>query len=202
MIILNSNSWSLHRDLLNVTCTCTCMLQFAMWYFVCIIVHFVMLWLSVEVQIMHTFMCGAKRPGTVFVLVIFLILCQPVKYVIHAVIGTRPNFPYTKYMYGGYERPHKSGRRPYPYVKKSFKTQHGRIPIDPAILAAIGHRFIAKTKKTKNADWDQKPETHFWPQVHVHVVGMFSIWTWPSPWPSSDTSVQHNWHSQWVQRPM
>ena len=39
-----------------------------------------------------------------------------------------------------------------PYVKKSFKTQHGRIPIDPAILAAIGHRFIAK--KTKNADAD------------------------------------------------
>ena len=29
----------------------------------------------------------------------------------------------------------------YPYVKKSFKTQHGRIP---AILAAIGHRFIAQ----------------------------------------------------------
>ena len=31
-------------------------------------------------------------------------------------------------------------------VKKSlwFNAQHGRIPIDPAILAAIGHRFIAK----------------------------------------------------------
>ena len=29
------------------------------------------------------------------------------------------------------------------YVKKSFiKTQHGRFKIDPAILAAIGHRFI------------------------------------------------------------
>ena len=27
----------------------------------------------------------------------------------------------------------------------------GRIPLDPAILAAIGHSFIAK-KKTKNAD--------------------------------------------------
>ena len=54
------------------------------------------------------------------------------------------------------------------YVKKSFKTQHGRIPINPAIFAAIGHRFITK-KKTKNADalvWgdahrDQKPEI-FW----------------------------------------
>ena len=38
------------------------------------------------------------------------------------------------------ERPHKSSKSLYPYVKKSFK-----IPIDPAILAAIGHRFIAKT---------------------------------------------------------
>ena len=35
------------------------------------------------------------------------------------------------------------------YVKKSFETQHGRIPIDPAILAAIGHRFIAIQKKLK-----------------------------------------------------
>ena len=26
-----------------------------------------------------------------------------------------------------------------------------KIPIDPAILAAIGHRFIAKNNKTKNA---------------------------------------------------
>ena len=45
-----------------------------------------------------------------------------------------------------------SGKRSHPYVKKSFKTQHGRIPIDPAILSAIGHRFIAQKKqKTKNA---------------------------------------------------
>ena len=36
-----------------------------------------------------------------------------------------------------------------PYVKKSFQTQYGRIPIDPAILAAIGHRFIANKKKKK-----------------------------------------------------
>ena len=54
------------------------------------------------------------------------------------------------------------------YVKKLFKAQHGRIPIDPAILAAIEHRFIAKQKtKIKNANarvWgyargNQKPET-------------------------------------------
>ena len=30
---------------------------------------------------------------------------------------------------------------------KSFETQCGRIPIDPAILAAIGHRFVAKQNK-------------------------------------------------------
>ena len=41
---------------------------------------------------------------------------------------------------------------PYMYVKKSFKTQHSRIPIDPAILAAIRHRFIAN----KNADAREK----------------------------------------------
>ena len=54
-------------------------------------------------------------------------------------------------------------------VKKSFETQHGRIAIDPAILAAILHRFIAIKKKIQNADvrvWgdargDQKPETFF-----------------------------------------
>ena len=38
------------------------------------------------------------------------------------------------------------------HMKKSFKTQHGRIPIDPAILAAVGHHFIAKNKRqNKNA---------------------------------------------------
>ena len=35
-----------------------------------------------------------------------------------------------------------------PIVCNDFKTQHGRIPIDPAILAAIGRRFIATKKKT------------------------------------------------------
>ena len=41
----------------------------------------------------------------------------------------------------------------YPYVKKLFKARRGRIPIDPAVWAAIGHRFIATTKKPKNANW-------------------------------------------------
>ena len=29
---------------------------------------------------------------------------------------------------------------------------HGRTPSDPAVSAAIGHRFIAKKKEIKNAD--------------------------------------------------
>ena len=40
-----------------------------------------------------------------------------------------------------------SCKRSYPYVKKSFKAQPARIPIDPAILAATGHRFIAQKKE-------------------------------------------------------
>ena len=51
---------------------------------------------------------------------------------------------YTKY--GGWRKPHQSGKRSYPYVKKSFKTQHGRNQIDPAILA-IGHHFIQVAKR-------------------------------------------------------
>ena len=38
-------------------------------------------------------------------------------------------------------------------VKKSFKA-HGRIPIDTAILAAIGHRFIAGLRRRA-----RRPET-------------------------------------------
>ena len=50
------------------------------------------------------------------------------------------------------KRLHKLCKRSYPYVKKSFKTQHVRIPIDSTILAAIGHCFIANKKKSKNVD--------------------------------------------------
>ena len=44
----------------------------------------------------------------------------------------------------------------------TFEThQHDRIPIDPAILAAIGHCFTAKKiKMTTRAD--QKPELFIW----------------------------------------
>ena len=57
-----------------------------------------------------------------------------------------------------------------PMWKKSFKAQHGRIPIDPAILAANWTSFHSPPKKKiKNADarvWgnvcgEQKPETFF-----------------------------------------
>ena len=47
----------------------------------------------------------------------------------------------------------------YPYVKKLFKTQHGRTPINLAILAAIGHRFIAKTKRKCRLSWGERPQT-------------------------------------------
>ena len=38
------------------------------------------------------------------------------------------------------------------HTPMSFKAQLGRIPIDPAVLAAIGHRFIATKNKIMNAD--------------------------------------------------
>ena len=59
---------------------------------------------------------------------------------VYAIIGTIPNFPYTKYMYGCLERPHKSGKRSCPYMNKLFKIQCSIIPINPALLA-FGHRF-------------------------------------------------------------
>ena len=43
-----------------------------------------------------------------------------------------------------------------PLCEKVFKTQRGRIPIDPAILAAMTSQQIKK--KTKNAD-ARSPET-------------------------------------------
>ena len=38
------------------------------------------------------------------------------------------DFPYI-FSSSGKERPHKSGKHLYPYVKKSVKTQHGRIQL-------------------------------------------------------------------------
>ena len=68
------------------------------------------------------------------------------------------------YKYSGLERPHKLGYRSYPY---------GRIPIDPANLAAIGHHFQQKkTTKDDTQIWgdlciDQKLETFLfgWPNA-------------------------------------
>ena len=54
--------------------------------------------------------------------------------------------PTGKYVTHAHAAIHKWVKRSYPYVKKSFEAQHGRFPIDSAILAAIGHRFIAKLK--------------------------------------------------------
>ena len=87
------------------------------------------------------------------------------KYVIHAyaVFETRPNSPY--------KRPHKSGKRSYSYVKKTFKTQNSRIPIDPAIFAATR---------------DQKQETFCLTLIHTVLFGR------------SQTSAQHFGVSQGV----
>ena len=81
---------------------------------------------------------GQNRCGDAFFYFLFFIFLgdlflfsQPVKYMIHVdvVIGTRSNFPYTKY--GGKSR--------------FIHSQRGIVPIDPAILAATGHNFTAKT---------------------------------------------------------
>ena len=64
----------------------------------------------------------------------------------------------------------------YPYVKKLFKIQHGRIPTDPAILAAIRHRFIAPKKKIKMMmraglrQREQRLETFFGPNVYFYYI--------------------------------
>ena len=70
-----------------------------------------------------------------------------------------------------------------PLWKKSFKTQHGRIRIDPAILPAIGHRFIAN-KKGDTQVWgdtcgDKKPETVFFLPK--------------SPWYTNGIPENHKW---------
>ena len=53
------------------------------------------------------------------------------------------------------------------YVEKAFKTQHDRIPIDPAILAASGHRFIAFLRR-----YVQRPETgdFFWGALESQLI--------------------------------
>ena len=73
-----------------------------------------------------------------FLLIIFfsfLLLPSSERHDTCAVIRARSNFPYTEY--DGQERPHKSG-------KSRLKHSRAEFQIDPAILAAIGHRFIAK----------------------------------------------------------
>ena len=52
-----------------------------------------------------------------------------------------------------------------PTRKKSLKTQRGRIPIDPAILPAIGRRFIATKRKLKcrRLGLRRRPETNWRP---------------------------------------
>ena len=84
--------------------------------------------------------------GGNFVFIYSFFVWQSVKYVIHvyAVIRTRPNFPYASMVAKrGLTNPTNVHT---PFVNKAFKAQCGRIIINPAVLAAIGHRIIAPTK--------------------------------------------------------
>ena len=61
-----------------------------------------------------------------------------------------------------------------PMWEKSFKIQHGRIPIDPAIMAGNWTSFHSPSK---NARGDQKPETFFvlmkpfeWKQQNLEIA--------------------------------
>ena len=71
----------------------------------------------------------------------------------YAVIGTRQNFPYTKVWW--LREAAQIGQMFIALCEKVVF--ENRIPIDPAILAAIGHRFIAKEKKKKRK---LKMQTH------------------------------------------
>ena len=50
-----------------------------------------------------------------------------------------------------------------PLFEKLVKTQHGRIPIDRAILDAIEHHFIAENRELKMPKCESE-ETLFWPK--------------------------------------
>ena len=99
--------------------------------------------------------------------VVFLFFPQPLKYIIHvyAVIETDQ----ISHIQSMVDRRGLTNQFIPLYVKKSFKTQRGRISIDPAILAAIGHRFIAKTNKWKywraglrQRTWRPETRYFFW----------------------------------------
>ena len=73
---------------------------------------------------------------------IFIIIII-IKYVIHCICGDQISHTQSMVNKRGLTNQAKIN------VKKSVKAQHSRIPINPAILTAIGHRFTAQ-KREKN----------------------------------------------------
>ena len=57
--------------------------------------------------------------------------------------------------------------------KQLFKTQHGRIAIDPVILAAIGHYFIANKKRKLKMPMRGSEATHMDTRNRRLIVGPF-----------------------------
>ena len=75
-------------------------------------------------------------------------------------------------------------------VKKSFKTQHGRIPIDPAILAVIGHCFIAnKNNKLKFGYSATRNQTFLMPYLDPKRVNILILYTQQKLKPKQSQSV-------------
>ena len=91
-----------------------------------------------------------------------ILFWQAVKDVIHIIHGywNHTKFPIHKVRW--LREAAQIGQIP---IWKSYLKQHGRLPINPSILAAIGHRFIATKKENlKCVVWgdvrgDQKPES-------------------------------------------
>ena len=71
-------------------------------------------------------------------------------HVVYAVIGTRPKISHTQSMVAKRGLTNRENVHT-PMWKEPFKTQHSRMSINPAILAAIGHRFMEK-KITENSN--------------------------------------------------
>ena len=99
------------------------------------------------------------------------------KYVIYVCIYVYTNVPYKVWWWllGLTNRPNV-----HTPIWKTCLKQYGRIQIDPAILAAIGHHFIPPKKIIKNADarvWGNVQRDQallFWPNDYVIIIQ--TIW--------------------------
>ena len=99
-------------------------------------------------------------------------------------------------------------------LSRGFKTQHGRIPIDSAILAAIEQQQQKERKKTKNVQvWgdaceDQKPEIGWDKQafgfistydyIQASYKQAWCVESWARPWVIvAPVSVWLIWSISW-----